>query len=1363
MTRHHLKLLAVIVISLLSFILITLPTVGRPLPPLRPHTPVVVDGVRDAGYTLLATDPVSDLANPGPGNWTGTAWSDLSNLYVADDGTYLYVYIDLPQYSQSGSSGSIGLALDTGSGGGSGEPWGNAITFAYTSTHNNVGLTPTITTTSILPNIIVRGNLPGMSGQTDSNNGWTELRQWNGSAWTGAGNNWGGISAGQQVGTNIAYANNQGVEIRLSYAQLGITAGQLVHLQFFGTQTNSTKGAYDTLPSDDQSTGWDDATTQRRLASLGSGAPIDPTPTPSPTPTGLPPQNCGTTATGDNAITTAGVYHLDTDGNYRTPLGDLQMGQTATVKLRTCLNDVQTVQALVWKTGAGANPSYIYTATLVETDPVNHYAYWAMAVPAPEVVIDQWYQFQIVDGTRTGYYHPIAGNTGPGVWSETRIDPSWKLGTVTPPPSDFAVPSWMKDAVIYQIFPDRFRNGNPSNDPPAYTANVQIYGPNTCNGYPHGRGSGPACVVDGRNWSDSLLIPSYGLDFYGGDLQGIINKINEGYFNDLGVNTLYLNPVFNASSNHGYDTNDYYNIRPYFGNNAKFDELITAANNHNLRIILDAVFNHAGSDSKYIDGYGRNRWPADTGACEGTTPYRSWFTAGGSGSGCTDDWKWKGWYGYETIPEFQEIDAVKDFFYRGSSPQSPSGISVAQYWIDKGIAGWRYDVAQDITLPFFHEMNQYIKHTYADTETLMLGEVTGGCDWGLYQNYVKEGYLDSAMNYCFRDWAVSFANGNAPSSFNSSFTAFRARFPNNAWHAMMNLISSHDSPRALNMMSGDTSRLKLIALLQMTLPGAPSVYYGDEVALPGGGDPDNRRTYPWADTGGSPDTAMYAHFKQVIGLRGAHSALRGGDFKTLLVDDANRLYSYLRWDTTESIVVALNNGDSARSNVVIPIAPTLSNGVVLTDVLNGGTYTVVDGNITVSNINSRWGVILVAGPINPPTLVAPLTIESSGPVTGTLGYMQSFSTQVEPVSVTLPITYVWQAGDQAPVIHSVSMRNDAASFTWLTTGIKVVTVTATNAGGTVTATHTISITTLPPLPIMPSAIAVTGSPTGTSSTQYTFNASVDPISVTLPITYVWQATDQSVVTHAGINDRSDAVNFVWPTAGVKVITVTATNAGGAVTDTHTITITALLIPPVAPSAIAVTGSLTGTSSTQYTFNASVDPISVTLPLTYTWQASDQANVTHTMVNDRTDAVNFVWSTTGTKIITTTATNMAGTVTTTHVITITALTMPVAPSAVNITGPLSGEIDRDYVFTATVSPITTTLPLTFTWSYELGTLTDGVIYPNVNGLVQPHMIKWPLTGTYAITVTASNEAGTAVSVYHFTVKPTWRVYLPLILR
>jgi glycosidase len=692
---------------------------------------------------------------------------------------------------------------------------------------------------------------------------------------------------------------------------------------------------------------------------VGGGATATPTRTPTRTPTGQPtfqpPTNtpgaptstpntaCSGAAAGDANIRTAQVLHDSTQLTYRSPFGSIPAGGSATLKLRTCANDVTAVQVLVWRTGDPLNaPSNTYNLSVGTV--LNGYAFWQANVPAPSTQVDQWYQFRVIDGSRTGYYAVLAGgnNSGPGAWSDTLADRSWRLGTS---PAEYIVPSWMQDAVIYQIFPERFRNGDTSNDPPAGTVR---YGPNTC--------GGNCLTTFHTNWND-LPGQNFGLDFFGGDLQGIIDKINDNYFTNLGVNVIYLNPIFEASSNHGYDTNDYYNVAARFGGNAKFDQLIIAANAKNIRIVLDAVFNHAGADSKYVDGYGRNRYPSDVGACEGTNPYRSWFTQGTSGSGCTNGWGWVGWMGYETIPEFVENAPVKEFFFRGGSAQSPGGVSVSQFWLNKGIAGWRFDVAQDITHSFFQEMRPYYKSTYGNNNVLMLGEVTGGCDWNLYKAYVNSAELDSAMNYCFRDWARDYANGGVPSAFDNNYNNFRGLFAYSSWRIMMNLISSHDSPRMLNLLNGDKGRLKLTALLQMTLPGAPSVYYGDEVALPGGGDPDNRRTYPWADRGGNPDNDMYNHFRTVITLRKNNSALRGGDVKTLLVNDGQRVYSYLRWDASQKIVVVLNNGTSAQT-VSIPVASDLPNGAVLTDALNGGTYTVTNGTITVS-VNGLWGRVLV--------------------------------------------------------------------------------------------------------------------------------------------------------------------------------------------------------------------------------------------------------------------------------------------------------------------------------------------------------------------------------------------------------------------
>ncbi len=944
-----------------------------------------LDGQREALYgSAIASDPAADLASPGPADWPGVAWADQTALYCQNDDAYLYVYADLPQYSQSTSSGQIGLLIDAGTAaGGSSDPWGNAITFAHA--HK--------------PDYVIRGNIAGMQS---GDNGWTELRAWGGSAWSAGGTNWGGISGGGQAGSKIAYANANGVEFKIPLAEIGSPApGASLNLAFFATQSGSSKGAYDTAPSDDQATGWDDATTLVNWAScaLGASGPTA-TPTPTPTPTATPttgptptptatpttgptptptptsPSGCAGAAAGDGVAATASLYHTNTDPAYKTPTGAIQPTESALLRLRTCQNDVQGVQVLVWRTGDPlASPSFTYAAAVISSDGV--YSLWEATAPGDTVNL--WYQFKITDGATLGYFHPASGNTGPGVWYTGALqNPSWSLPVIQPtptPPADFAVPAWLTDAVIYQIFPDRFRNGSTANDP---VDGVKVYEPNGCSDYPHAKPDPAAggCQQDLRAWTDPLLNPSWGFDFHGGDLQGVIDKINAGYFNELGVNTLYLNPIFEASSNHGYETNDYFTVRAFFGGNAAFDQLIAAATAKGLRVILDGVFNHAGMDSKYLDPY--NRYPSVVGACESAaSPYRSWFTPGDKGVGvCSDGWGWKGWYGYATLPEFVDAaDGVRDLFFRSGAAGSPDGKSVSHYWQEKGIAGWRYDVAQDITHNFFADMRPYVKGTnatgavYGDGEQVMLGEVTGGCDWYLYQSYINGNELDSVMNYCFRDWASGYGNGDAPGQFDSKYNQFRALFPQSAWMGFMNLISTHDSPRMLHYLGGDKARLKLVTLLQFTLPGAPSVYYGDEVGMSGGGDPDNRRTFPWPDINGglngqgdSYDAGMLAHFKTILGLRRDHSALRRGDVTTLLVDDASKIYSYIRWDANERIVVVLNNDiTGAGHSATIPVGDHLADGTVLTDLLNPGySVAVSGGEIVVNPVAALWGRVLLA-------------------------------------------------------------------------------------------------------------------------------------------------------------------------------------------------------------------------------------------------------------------------------------------------------------------------------------------------------------------------------------------------------------------
>lgn len=210
------------------------------------HADLILDGIRDAGYgSAIATDASGDLASPGPADWSGTTWCDVTSLYAHNSMSTLYIYLDLSNYSQANSSGSFGLTIDRNNtaGGGTTDPWGNAITLSHPN----------------LPDFLIRGNTVGSGG---GDNGWTELRSWDGFDWDdGTGVNWGGITNGQ-TGTHVAWNDGSGLEFAIPLADLGLNPGDTINLQFWSTQTGGTKGAYDTVTTDDQSTGWDDPTTQ---------------------------------------------------------------------------------------------------------------------------------------------------------------------------------------------------------------------------------------------------------------------------------------------------------------------------------------------------------------------------------------------------------------------------------------------------------------------------------------------------------------------------------------------------------------------------------------------------------------------------------------------------------------------------------------------------------------------------------------------------------------------------------------------------------------------------------------------------------------------------------------------------------------------------------------------------------------------------------------------------------------------------------------------------------------------------------------------------------------------------------------------
>ena len=259
-------------------------------------------------------------------------------------------------------------------------------------------------------------------------------------------------------------------------------------------------------------------------------------------------------------------------------------------------------------------------------------------------------------------------------------------------------------------------------------------------------------------------------------------------------------------------------------------------------------------------------------------------------------------------------------------------------------------MADEVRNTFWQESRTAIKATKSDAP--LIGEV-----WGDGSEYLVGNEMDSLMNYRFKFAVTDFIakSTSSASTFNSQLVAIQEDYPAPAWYAMMNLVDSHDTARFLNDAGGDKSKLKLAALLQMTYPGAPTIYYGDEVGVTGGSDPDSRRTYPW----GNEDNTLRNVYKQLIALRKTYPALRTGNVNHgLLIDDANGGYAFGRDDASNNIVVALNNNASART-MTINVFGYIANGAVLTDVLNGNaTYTVSNGSVSVP-VSARWGAVLV--------------------------------------------------------------------------------------------------------------------------------------------------------------------------------------------------------------------------------------------------------------------------------------------------------------------------------------------------------------------------------------------------------------------
>lgn len=461
--------------------------------------------------------------------------------------------------------------------------------------------------------------------------------------------------------------------------------------------------------------------------------------------------------------------------------------------------------------------------------------------------------------------------------------------------SEFKTPDFLKGGIIYQIFPDRFYNSG---------------APKTC--VPESR------VMrkwgDEPFWNESQMNGIWNNDYFGGDLKGIEQKLP--YLKSLGVTCIYLNPIFAANSNHRYDTADYERIDPLLGTEDDFKSLCRAADKENIKIILDGVFSHTGCDSKYFNMYSHYN---SVGAYNSTeSPYYSWYKFTDYPNG------YKSWWGIKLLPEVQEENESYRNYICGEN-------GILRRWLRAGAGGWRLDVADELPDIFLDELRKAVKAEKEDA--VIIGEVwedaTTKFAYGERRRYLLGDQLDSVMNYPFAAAILNFVKGGSAHAFEDGIMSIVENYPPQVLNVLMNHIGTHDTERALTRLAGPDaagkdrnwqhennklsesdylrgiSMLKTASLLQFTLPGVPSIYYGDEIGMQGMKDPFNRACFTWNDM----NEELYKWYKRLGEIRRGCKAFVNGEIK--IIHAHAGAVAYLRTCSENSVLTAVNISPNA--------------------------------------------------------------------------------------------------------------------------------------------------------------------------------------------------------------------------------------------------------------------------------------------------------------------------------------------------------------------------------------------------------------------------------------------------------------------
>lgn len=651
----------------------------------------------------------------------------------------------------------------------------------------------------------------------------------------------------------------------------------------------------------------------------------------------------------DNNIEWDYVLHDSQTGFYRNPgygttngtekTGAVPVGQDVILRIRTLVDDVERVRIRYWD-GMAASEHFI-EMTIDST--ADGYDYWIGTIPSPLIANDYYYGFYLIDGTDTDFYQDDQNDGGIGQMVNSRSDnDDWGIIFYDP---DFVTPDWHKHTVGYQIFTDRFFNGETANDPQGDGSSGDItWWEWSDNSYSY-----PRTYVDKKEWGES---PSGGNDYFGGDLQGVIQKVD--YLDNLGIGMIWFNPISESPDNHGYSVNNYTSIQPYYGviedrtdgvvSNDQagslevFSDLESDLAAVGIRVIYDAVINHASAQSYLFQRFDDSSFPAVpdmypdiVGAFESfSSPYYNSF----------DFTSWPNdydsWWGFKNIPTIiydNPNSIAEETLITGDN-------SLFSFWQEHGVDGFRLDVPnmyQD-----GHEsrdINQAIRNVVKanNPDDIIIGEI-----WDRANAWLTGTMQDGVQNMPFGENTISWLNGHMADDYYTNLLIYpQENYPSEAFYSLWTILGNHDTARIFTQLGEDINKMRLAASLQFTYPGVPMIYYGDEVGMTGASDPGCRKTFPW----GNENQDILSYYQALIIMRNTYEVFQEGSFG-ILAENNDGIIAYKRElpSANESTAICVFNQKEYAQYANIPMLelPGIEVGDLLWDPLTGLNFTVTN-------------------------------------------------------------------------------------------------------------------------------------------------------------------------------------------------------------------------------------------------------------------------------------------------------------------------------------------------------------------------------------------------------------------------------------